>query len=204
MRGRRKRRRTGGLAGLPAPHTIFQPVISETRERFIRSIAERLEPGRIVEAYFFPSIRQGPVETGVAVIAATPEAGTPAADPGQPAVDASGPAASDAGDATAVPDVLRRAEVFTATYRWTRKGPERGKWAVEVVPEAHAPIPTVGAVVRGVQERAGEALDAHRMSGDEVRAVLPAGAAAPGEAAAAPPAPNVPARVDATPEAATA
>jgi len=155
-------------------------VISETRERFIRSIAERLAPGRIVEAYFFPSIRQGQVETGVAVIAATPEADGPAADASDPA--------ADAGSSTLRHDAPQRAEVFTATYRWVRKGPDRGKWSVDVVPEAHAPIPTVGAVVRGVQERAGEALDAYRMTGDEVRAVLlgllatPAGSPAPGGA----------------------
>lgn len=117
-------------------------VIPETRERFIRAIAERLAAERIVEAYFFPPIRQGPVETGVAVLAASLTA---------PAV---------------------RAEVLTASYRWTRKGPERGTWVVELVAEAHAPIVTVEAVVRGVQERAGEALDAHRMSGDELRALL--------------------------------
>ncbi|MEA3247198.1 MAG: hypothetical protein U9Q74_13685 [Gemmatimonadota bacterium] len=168
-------------------------MISETRERFIRSIAERLAPGRIVEAYFFPSIRQGQVETGVAVIAATPElpAPVPAAAEGEASgAEAQVPAAPEPDAAGAAEPVAEaeaplRAEVFTATYRWTRKGPDRGKWAVDVVPEAHAPIPTVGAVVRGVQERAGEALDAHRMTGEEVRAVLPAvGTAAAADAAA--------------------
>ena len=147
-------------------------MITETRERFLRAIAERLPPERIVEAYFFPSIRQGPVETGVAVLAATPgaeaDAGRAASDPGRAEADA-GRAASDAGRAASDPG---RAEVFTASYRWTRKGPERGKWVVDLTAEAHAPIPTVEAVVRGVQERAGEALDAHRMTGDDVRAVL--------------------------------
>ena len=124
-------------------------MISETRERFIRSIAERLAPERIAEAYFFPSIRQGPMETGAAVIAAWP---MPVAE-----------------EATAPPG---RTVVFTAVYQWTRKGPDRGKWMVELVNQADAPLATVETVVRGVQERAGEALDAHRMDGDAVRAVL--------------------------------
>lgn len=132
-------------------------MITETRERFIRAIVERLPAARIVEAYFFPSIRQGPMETGVAVLAATPV---------YEAVDVVADVVADGAA------VLPRAEVFTASYRWTRKGAERGKWVVDVTAEAHAPIPTVEAVVRGVQERAGEALDAHRMTGDELRATL--------------------------------
>lgn len=147
-------------------------MITETRERFIRAIAERLPAERIVEAYFFPSIRQGPVETGVAVIAATPvpqlPAGTDAADELLRA---------DPGLGDVVAPASARTEVFTASYRWTRKGVERGTWVVDVTTEAHAPLTAVETVVRGVQERAGEALDAHRMSGDEVRAVLPEPAA---------------------------
>ncbi|MCC7194605.1 MAG: hypothetical protein IT356_03515 [Gemmatimonadaceae bacterium] len=140
-------------------------MISETRERFIRSIAERIAPERILEAHFFPSIRQGQVETGVAVIAAAVEPAPP--DEGQlplHTVDTAAP----------VGRAAARAEVFTATYHWTRKGPDRGRWLVEVVAEAHAPIVTVEVVVRGVQERAGEALDAHRMAGDEVRTAIAA------------------------------
>jgi hypothetical protein len=138
---------------------IFQFVITEVRERFIKSFAEKISPDRIVEAFFFPAIRQGPIETGVAVISVTPIS---------VAVDS---------------PPVERAEVFTAGYRWTRKGVERGKWVVEVTAEADAPLETVAKVVRGVQERAGEALDAHRMSGDEIRLMFPpateAGTAAP-------------------------
>lgn len=143
-------------------------MINETRERFIRTIVERLPAARIVEAHFFPAIRQGPIETGVAVIAAA-----------IPAADAPEAGAQSGGE---------RTEVFTASYRWTRKGPDRGKWEVEVTPEAHAPLATVEAVVRGVQERAGEALDAHRMSGDEIAAVAGPVAIepAPADATAAP------------------
>ena len=68
-----------------------------------------------------------------------------------------------------------RTEVHTATYRFTRKGPERGKWVVDVVAEADAPLATVATVVKGVEERSGEGFETDRMSGDDVRAVLAAG-----------------------------
>ena len=139
-------------------------MINETRERFLKSIAERVAPERIVEAFFFPAIRQGPVETGIAVIAAT-QVPAPQAEPELGIVDA----------ATAA---IERAEVVTASYRWTRKGIDRGNWVVDVNPVADAPIAMVETVVRGVQERAGEALDAHRMSGDEIRDALAAAPAA--------------------------
>jgi hypothetical protein len=59
-----------------------------------------------------------------------------------------------------------------ARYRWTRKGPERGKWEAEVIAEADAPLVTVEAVAKGVRERAGEELDPERITGDEARALL--------------------------------
>ena len=160
-------------------------MINETRERFIRTIAEHIDPARIVEIHFFPSIRQGPMETGVAVIAATPSPQAGAVD--APQAELPLESAALPGAATPTP----RTEVFTAAYRWTRKGPERGHWTVDVTTEAHAPLTTVETVVRGVQERAGEALDAHRMTGDEVRAVLGEGAIAQPSvtAMAEPPAP---------------
>ena len=47
--------------------------LSETRERFLRAIAATIPPERLIEIYFFAPIRQGGIESGVAVIAATPE-----------------------------------------------------------------------------------------------------------------------------------
>lgn len=49
-----------------------------------------------------------------------------------------------------------RHTVYTARYRLIVKGPERGKWEIDVVDEADAPLLTVETVVRGVQRRAGE------------------------------------------------
>lgn len=118
--------------------------MNETRERFLKAILDRVRVDRIVEVHFFPPIRQGPVETGVAVIAAEPE--------------------PDAPD--------RRHVVFSALYRWTRKGAERGKWEVNVVAEADAPLRTVDAVVRGVQERAGEAIEPRRVTAHELKSLM--------------------------------
>ena len=47
--------------------------MNEVCERFLKAILERLPVERIAEIHFFPSIRQGPIETGVAVIGAYPE-----------------------------------------------------------------------------------------------------------------------------------
>lgn len=151
-------------------------MINETRERFLKAIVERIPAERIVEVHFFPGLRQGHVESGVAVIAALHEPMAPAA--AVDATDAPSPEPSDVGvDAPA--DATARTEVFTATYRFTRKGPDRGKWIVDVVAEADAPLATVATVVKGVEERSGEGFDTDRMNGDEVRAVLAAGAMPP-------------------------
>jgi hypothetical protein len=67
-----------------------------------------------------------------------------------------------------------RPVVYTARYRLTLKGPDRGKWEASVIAEADAPLITVDAVVRGVQRRSGDADGATRMEGDDVRAILEA------------------------------
>lgn len=117
------------------------PLASDARERFLLAIADAVAPERLAELHFFPPIRQGPLETGVAVVAAEPLV------PGR-----------------------ERHVVFTARYRWTRKGPERGRWEAEVVAEADAPLVTVEAVVRGVQQRANDAIEPERVGGDDARA----------------------------------
>jgi hypothetical protein len=182
-------------------------VLTETRERFLLAIAAQVPAERIAEMHFFQPIRQGGVESGVAVVAVWPaEADAPAA-----------PAAPDGVDSTPSPgegvtveqhaenieepiepteeiepideiepveeielvddaDQLERGElrptIYTARYRLTLKGPDRGKWEFHVVAEADAPLVTLGLVVRGVQRRAGDLDDATRMEGDDVRALL--------------------------------
>ena len=78
-------------------------------------------------------------------------------------------------EAAAFPEGARissRHVVYSARYRWTRKGPERGKWECEVVAEADAPLLTVEAVVQGVQHRSNEPLEVQKLDGDTVRAMI--------------------------------
>jgi hypothetical protein len=140
--------------------------LDATRERFLLAIAATLPAERFIELHFFSPIRQGGVESGVAVIAAHPERV-------EGPIVADAPPAEDqnviAGDSTS------RYTVYTAKYKLVLKGADRGKWECAVVAEADAPLVTVGTVVRGVQRRSGDAEEPERMSGDDARdAVLTA------------------------------
>ena len=79
-----------------------------------------------------------------------------------------------AADPSPEPAVPERYTVFTATYRHTLKGPDRGKWEVSVKAEADAPLVTVDQVVRGVQRRAEDTDEVERLTGEEIRAVVDA------------------------------
>jgi hypothetical protein len=122
-------------------------IVSESRERFMLAIAERLPGVEIIEAHFFSPRRQGGMESGVAVVAAR--------------VPVEG----------AEPHPFRYT-VFSARYTHTLKGAERGKWEAVVTAEADAPLVTVDEVVRGVQRRAEETDDVARLTGGEFRAVI--------------------------------
>ncbi|MEO6528842.1 MAG: hypothetical protein ABIP93_19650 [Gemmatimonadaceae bacterium] len=193
-------------------------MIDETRARFLSSIASQLQVERVAEVHLFPAIRQGGMESGVAVLALdlaiAPE---PSVDE-SPTADASAEQAaviaeqleeendadfaddsslldeSDLPNDGDVPEQLderdgraeeaddemqpaarpipRRFTVYTARYRHTLKGPDRGKWEVSVTEEADAPLLTVDAVVRGVQRRSGDVDDIVRLTGDEMRASI--------------------------------
>ena len=121
---------------------------TDTRERFLLAITAQIALDRIVEIHLFAPIRQGGVESGVAVVAAIPFEGPDLADRDP------------------------RYVVYTALYRHTLKGPDRGKWETNIVAEADAPLVTVDAVVRGVQRRSGDLDDPTRLDADEIRAVL--------------------------------
>jgi len=217
--------------------------MTETQERFLRAVAARLPLDRVAEVHLFPSIRQGGVETGVAVIAVEAEGEAPAegeADAPASAEASSGAAPSDASAEDAAPDGVAdaaagegaedgsaapsiaeaataetatatahgvesagaegagdsaagappqhhdsadaadrphrsaahptdsppapRHTIFSARYRLTLKGPDRGRWEAEVVAEADAPLATADLVVRGVRKRTGEAAEAERVS----------------------------------------
>ena len=177
--------------------------MTETQQRFLRAIAERVPSEQVVEVHLFPAIRQGGVETGVAVVAEDPRRAPVGADfevtePGlDVAIDGPGvteamaaeesdvvtdssdePVAESEADASATEGAasptISRYIIHTARYRLTLKGVDRGKWEVDVVAEADAPLDAVDAVVRGVQRRAGDVDDPTRMTGEEIRSALPA------------------------------
>jgi hypothetical protein len=121
----------------------------DTRERFLGAIADRVNRDAIAEAHLFQPMKQGGIESGVAVIAV--------AEP------------------QALSSELRAQSlvVYTARYRLTLKGPDRGKWDFAIQAEADAPLVTVDKVVQGVQRRVGDAEGPARLSGDEFRALIP-------------------------------
>jgi hypothetical protein len=121
-----------------------------TRERFLAAIADKVNRDAIAEAHVFQPIKQGGIESGVAVVAVAE------------------PRAADGAEAQAESLV-----VYTAKYRLTLKGPDRGKWDFAIHAEADAPLLTVDKVVQGVQRRVGDAEGPQRLSGDELRAALP-------------------------------
>ena len=137
--------------------------MTEAQQRFLKAIAERVPRERIAEVRLFPTIRSGPIESGVAVVAVDalipaldrevllavemePDL-TPDTQPRQP------PPAPASAASTQLPS---RLSILTAHYRLTVKGPDRGKWGFDLVHDADAPIETVDEVVRGVVRRAGD------------------------------------------------
>jgi len=132
---------------------------AEARERFLRAIVEQIPLARIAELHLFAPMRRGPHETGVAVVAAAQEA-----------------EGADTASGVAIPGarILRddRLTIYRAHYRWTRKGPERGHWEVDVTAEAEAPLEAVGDVVRGVHRRAGDEGEPERLSPSALAAAL--------------------------------
>jgi hypothetical protein len=115
--------------------------MTESRLRFLKAIAERVNPERVAELRLFRSIRQGGVETAVAVVAIEGD---------------------DAG----------RCSVLAARYRWTLKGPDRGKWEFDLVHEADAPLDAVERVASGVARRAGDDADPDHFTGVAFREAL--------------------------------
>ncbi|HET7584149.1 MAG TPA: hypothetical protein VFK13_04535 [Gemmatimonadaceae bacterium] len=173
----------------------------ETRQRFFEAIAAQLPVERVVEMHLFAPLRQGGVESGVAVLALAADAHAAANDdacaveqdaevlatdsPDAPenagasvgADDAASTAADDDASApapagSAPPHQPARLTIYTARYRLVLKGADRGTWDAEVVLEAHAPLAVVDDVVLGVQRRAGDATPAERLSGVDLRAAL--------------------------------
>ena len=113
----------------------------ETTERFLKEIAEKVGADFVESVHLFPPIRQGGVETGAAVVAAS------------------------------LPEQERHT-VYSASYRHTLKGPERGKWESDVTAEADAPLMTVELVVQGVMKRAGEPFQPEKLTASEFKTII--------------------------------
>lgn len=164
--------------------------VSEITERFLKVVLAHVPLDRIEELHLFAPLRQGGVETGIAVIAARVPLVVvePPAAPELPFHDDIGEVAevaevvtdeivaeeeivADADDVAVIattPVPRLRHTVYTARYRLVQKGPERGKWEADVVAEAEAPLITVDLVVRGVQRRAGEESEIVRYSAPQL------------------------------------
>jgi hypothetical protein len=122
--------------------------MNESTERFFQAISDQVGYDQVAELFLFPVIKQSGVEAAVAVVAAYPD----------PLVESHSP----------------RHVVYSASYRSTVKGTDRGKWTVEIVAEADAPLITIEEVVRGVVQRSGEQFQPEHFTGTEFRAIVPA------------------------------
>ena len=89
-------------------------IVSETRERFILAIAEQVAADRIAEIHFFNPIKQGGLESGVAVIALTPVILSPSTELG---VDSAKGKRSPSGDDLAILDSMQLVEGETIANR---------------------------------------------------------------------------------------
>ena len=148
--------------------TLPQP----NRERFLAAIAERVSPDRVQALFLFAPVRQGPLEAGVAVLAIdrepprVEEIQTPDEDvPGSPATRYPLPATPED----------TRPLVLTARYTHTQKGPDRGKWELEILEQADAPMLTIEKVIQGVHQRLDETVEPERLGADDLRAALAEG-----------------------------
>ena len=156
--------------------------MTETQERFLRAVLTRVALDSVVELHLFPSLRRGTVETGVAVIATTvPSALAVVMDDDGHDIDAP-QSELTIHDSPYSDDMLvssPRLRIFTASYRHTVKGLERGAWVVDVQAEADAPLDAVEAVLRGVRHRSTEPADPELVSHDTLASLLHTSVVAP-------------------------
>ena len=144
--------------------------MTETQQRFLKAIAERVSGGQVAEVRLYPTVRAGPIESGVAIVATTG-----LADTGAPMVDTVPAAITTAEEAPVEPSRpsdVERLSIHTAHFRHTVKGPDRGKWEFSMVHDADAPIETVESVVRGVARRVGEDGAPELLTGDDFQRAM--------------------------------
>jgi hypothetical protein len=71
-------------------------------------------------------------------------------------------------------DPSARLAILCARYRLVLKGPDRGKWDLEIVHQADAPLSTLDRVISGVVRRSGETAEPERYTAESLRAALDA------------------------------
>ena len=141
--------------------------MTETQQRFLKAIAERVNGGNVAEVRLYPTVRVGPIESGVAIVASKEPMPIEVA---VEQISAGGDLEGEEVRVTATqPD---RLSILTAHFRHTVKGPDRGKWEFTMVHDADAPIETVESVVRGVARRAGEDGEPELLSGTDFQRAL--------------------------------
>lgn len=142
--------------------------MTETQQRFLRAIAERIPADRIAEVRLFPPIRQGQVESAVAVVAVEGlETVNAEREVSLEVTAADLPGDGDIAPVAAAPATDRansKFSIVTARYRLAIKGPDRGKWEFDLVHDADAPLDAVERVVRGVAHRVGDGGDPDLLS----------------------------------------
>ena len=141
--------------------------MTETQQRFLKAIAERVIGENVAELRLYPTLRVGPVESGVAIVATREPMPVAIAEE---VISADGDmVVEEVRITSSQPD---RLSILTAHFRHTVKGPDRGKWEFEMVHDADAPIETVERVVRGVARRAGEDGEPELLSGSDFQRAL--------------------------------
>ena len=153
--------------------------MTETQQRFLKEIADRVSSGRVEELRLYPTLRVGPIESGVAIVALGQlvDVTVPAEEVevqghegagAAPDVEVQDPVDAPVGQVNDLP----RLSIHTAHFRHTVKGPDRGKWEFSMVHDADAPIETVESVVRGVARRAGEDGEPELLSANDFQRAL--------------------------------
>ena len=141
--------------------------MTETQRRFLREIGARVGVSRVHEVRLYPAIRQGGVESGVAIVAARPAAPEPAPLGELPADDERSVPVEPYADIEAVipvvqdsdPPAAPDASVTTATRSSPRDTRSRskarsaalGRWSA---PRSRCSARYIDRVVRGVAMRA--------------------------------------------------
>lgn len=115
--------------------------------------------------------------TATPVESETPVRALVSVDIGEALMDVEGTADDEPQATPSVPSPRMR--IFTASYRHTIKGVERGKWTFDVHEEADAPLEAVELVLRGVRHRSTEPADPEQVSHDALTALVTPARVAP-------------------------